>query len=257
MMRQEKTIGGRRCYLYGDAGASDILIQAVDEHDLELLDTEVALIREGAKGRPFALAAFLIEDWNRELSPWEAPPVFGKEGFGAGAEDTLRFILEELIPEVLGMKNAGREAANVCIVEDLPMDGEPTGAELAVQGKRLYLGGYSLAGLFSLWAAYQTDIFQGIAGVSPSVWFPGWDQYIREHEIHVERVYLSLGDKEAKARNQVMARVGEAIRLQQELLENSAVCRECIMEWNPGNHFVDSGKRTAKGFAWLLSQAEV
>ena len=26
-----------------------------------------------------------------------------------------------------------------------------------------------------------------------------------------------------------------------------------ILEWNPGNHFVDSEKRTAKGFAWVLN----
>lgn len=223
---QEKLIGGRNCYFYGDAEAPDILIQPVDAHDLELLDSEVALIEEGAKGKPFLLAAFLIEDWNRELTPWEAPPVFGKDGFGAGAEETLRFVVEELL------------------------------AEISTQEKLLYLGGYSLAGLFSLWAAYQTGLFQGIAAVSPSVWFPKWDQYIRAHEIHAERVYLSLGDKEAKVRNQVMAKVGDVIRLQHERLLESAVCRECVMEWNPGNHFVDSDKRTAKGFAWVLDQAE-
>lgn len=223
---QEKLIGGRNCYFYGDAEAPDILIQPVDAHDLELLDSEVALIEEGAKGKPFLLAAFLIEDWNRELTPWEAPPVFGKGGFGAGAEETLRFVVEELL------------------------------AEISTQEKLLYLGGYSLAGLFSLWAAYQTGLFQGIAAVSPSVWFPKWDQYIRAHEIHAERVYLSLGDKEAKVRNQVMAKVGDVIRLQHERLLESAVCRECVMEWNPGNHFVDSDKRTAKGFAWVLDQAE-
>ena len=223
---QEKLIGGRKCYFYGDAEAPDILIQPVDAHDLELLGSEVALIEEGAKGKPFLLAAFLVEDWNRELTPWEAPPVFGKDGFGAGAEETLRFVVEELL------------------------------AEISTQEKRLYLGGYSLAGLFSLWAAYQTALFQGIAAVSPSVWFPKWDQYIRAHEIHAERVYLSLGDKEAKVRNQVMAKVGDAIRLQQELLLDSAVCREYVMEWNLGNHFVDSDKRTAKGFAWVLNQAE-
>ena len=107
------------------------------------------------------------------------------------------------------------------------------------------LGGYSLAGLFALWAAYQTDLFQGIAAVSPSVWFPEWEQYIRAHEIRAEYIYLSLGEKETKTRNQVMAKVGEMIELQHERLLESAVCRECVMEWNPGNHFVDSDKRTA------------
>ena len=241
-MRQEKMIGGKKCYFYGDVEAPDILIQPVDAHDLELLDSEVALIEEGAKGKPFLLAAFLIEDWNRELSPWEAPPVFGKEGFGAGAEETLRFVVEELLPEIV--KSDAVSLGNMDVWQK-------------AEGKTICLGGYSLAGLFALWAAYQTDLFQGIAGVSPSVWFPGWDKYIKEHEIHAEKVYLSLGDKEEKARNRVMARVGAAIRLQHELLLDSAVCKECTMEWNPGNHFMDSDRRTAKGFAWLLNQVEI
>ncbi|MBR1852399.1 MAG: esterase [Lachnospiraceae bacterium] len=237
-------IGGKKCYFYGDVEAPDILIQPVDAHDLELLDSEVALIEEGAKGKQFLLAAFLIEDWNRELSPWEAPPVFGKDGFGAGAEETLRFVTEELLPEMVKSDavSLGMSLGN--------MD-----ARQKAERKTICLGGYSLAGLFSLWAAYQTDLFQGIAAVSPSMWFPGWEQYIRAHEIRAEHIYLSLGEKETKTRNQVMAKVGEMIRLQHERLLESAVCRECVMEWNPGNHFVDSDKRTAKGFVWVLDRA--
>ncbi|MBP3203909.1 MAG: esterase [Lachnospiraceae bacterium] len=237
-MGQEKRIAGRTCYLYGDTEACHFLIQPVDAHDLELLDSEVALIRAGAKGKKFALAAFLIEDWNRELSPWEAPPVFGKEGFGAGAEETLRFIVDDLIPDVLGT-DLGRNKAGT--------------AERAAE-RSLYLGGYSLAGLFSLWAAYQTDLFRGVAAVSPSVWFPGWEQYSRSHEVQAQRVYLSLGEKETKTRNPVMAKVGEEIRSQYDLLSGAAVCRDCVLEWNPGNHFVDSDRRTAKGFAWVMDE---
>ena len=59
-MRQEKVIDGRQCYLYGDAGDCDILVQPVDAHDLELLDAEVALIEAGVQGKAFALAAFLV-----------------------------------------------------------------------------------------------------------------------------------------------------------------------------------------------------
>ena len=74
-------------------------------------------------------------------------------------------------------------------------------------------GGYSLAGLFSLWAAYQTDVFSGIAAASPSVWFPGFIEYMKEHEIKSETVYLSLGDREEKTRNSVMSQVGNCIRM--------------------------------------------
>jgi hypothetical protein len=65
-------------------------------------------------------------------------------------------------------------------------------------------------------------------------------------------VYLSLGDKEEKTRNPVMARVGTAIREAEEILKEAGV--DCILEWNPGNHFKDAEKRTAKGFEWVLGR---
>ena len=230
-MREEILTGGRTCYLYRDSEASDILIQPADVHDLEELDAQVKEIRKQTGNHPFTLAAFMVKDWNRELSPWQAPAVFGTEDFGEGAEETLSFVTEELIPRL----------------------------EEILQGKkreeafRWYLGGYSLAGFFSLWAAYRTDRFAGIAAVSPSVWFPGWDEYAQAHadDLRTGKVYLSLGIKEEKTRNRIMARVGDGIRLQHSLLSENPCC-ETVLEWNPGNHFADSGLRTARGFAWLL-----
>lgn len=58
-----------------------------------------------------------------------------------------------------------------------------------------------MVGLFSLWAAYQTDAFAGVAAASPSIWFPDFLQYMKEHDIRTESVYLSLGDREEKTRN--------------------------------------------------------
>ena len=228
-MRTEQVIGNRMCFLYGDDQAADVLIQAVDAHDLEAMEQEIEHIRKLTSNQPFLLAAFQITDWNRELSPWEAPAVFGQEGFGAGAKETLAYIVDGLLPD---------------IQKNLPSQGD----------RRFYLGGYSLAGLFALWAAYQTDLFRGIAAVSPSVWFPQWIRFIEEHAIKVPRVYLSLGDREEKTRNKVMAEVGNNIRWQYEALRREKAVTACTMEWNPGNHFVDSGIRTAKGFAWLLQQ---
>lgn len=216
----EKTIASKNCYIYPSGKASICLIQPVDGHDLELLDKEVEEIKS-LTGKPFILAAFLIEDWNKELSPWEAPAVFGKENFGSGAHETLSYITESLIPYI---KNEYSGVVDFC------------------------LGGYSLAGLFSLWAGYRTDVFKGVAGVSPSVWFPGWDSFIKSNEMKAARTYLSLGDKEEKTRNKVMATVGGRIKTQYEALDN-----DCVLEWNSGNHFADSDKRTAKGFAWLIN----
>ena len=82
---------------YGSAGAKYLLIQPVDEHDLAELEAELSAIRERVD-EPFLLVPVPVTDWNDCLSPWPAPPVFGKEGFGSGAAQTLRKIREETVP---------------------------------------------------------------------------------------------------------------------------------------------------------------
>ena len=216
-------VSGKECYLFARSASLYLLIQPVDEHDLELLDQEVEII-EALTDKCFSLVAFRIEDWNQELTPWAAPPVFGKIPFGNGAEKTLEYLTEQLLPIL---------------------------KEKEINTPHCLLGGYSLAGLFALWAGYQSDVFEGIAAASPSVWFPDWIEYASARKPFASAVYLSLGDKEEKAKNPVMAQVGLAIRSQEKMLQEQGV--NTILEWNTGNHFVDSEKRMAKGFAWLMN----
>ena len=117
--------------------------------------------------------------------------------------------------------------------------------------KKYYIGGYSLAGLFALWAAFQTDKFEGVAAASPSIWFPGFIDYMKDHEIKTGKVYLSMGDKEEKTRNPVMATVGDCIRKAHAFLGSRGT--DIILEWNRGNHFKEFDLRTAKAFAWALN----
>lgn len=202
-------------YEYGDPSADIVLIQMVDDHDLEMMEKEVAYIRERT-ARRFHLIAVQVGVWNRDLSPWEAPAVFGNEAFGDGA------------------------AATLSEIEKLCTD----------RGKTYYIGGYSLAGLFALWAACQTDLFRGVAAASPSVWFPDFVEYIKGHSLRAERVYLSLGDREEKTRNPVMATVGDKMREIYAWLREQGC--DCILEWNQGNHFREADLRTAKAFAWVM-----
>lgn len=67
-------------------------------------------------GNPSASTVFIQPVGDHDLSPWKAPAVFGKDGFGDGAEDMLQFILRQC----------------------------------ADHSKTYYAGGYSMAGLFSL-----------------------------------------------------------------------------------------------------------
>ena len=200
---------------YGNPASSNVLIQMVDDHDLSVIGSEVRSIKVEVD---FCLIALRVEDWNRDLSPWKAPAVFGNEDFGGGAEETLSTVL----------------------------------AEMGNKAKRYYIGGYSLAGLFALWAAYQTDRFVGVAAASPSMWFPGFVEYMENRPIRTPGVYLSLGDREERTRNPVMATVGDCIRKGRDILRAQGV--QCVLEWNKGNHFKDPDLRTAAGFTWLLNE---
>ena len=75
---------------------------------------------------------------------------------------------------------------------------------------------------------------------------------MQENEILTEKIYLSLGDREEKTRNPVMSQVGNAIRTAHSLLTHSG--KDCVLEWNKGNHFKDPDLRTAKAFAWLMAK---
>ena len=201
-----------------------LLIQPVDEHDIEILDNEVEEILKNTD-KQFSLIAFKIEDWNSELSPWEASPAFRNKSFGSGATETLEFIESRLIPTV-------KEKYN--LDDDI----------------KFILGGYSLAGLFSLWSAYKSDTFSGIAAASPSVWFSGWEEFMNNNTPLSNSIYLSLGDTEEKTKNKVMSAVGDNIRKQEELLKNDNI--NTILEWNKGGHFSDSDIRVAKAFIWCI-----
>ena len=202
-------------YTYGNPDANTVLIQMIDDHDLKGLENEAEEIRDRTD-KDFYLIGIKVQSWNDDLSPWEAPAVFGKDGFGGRAGSTL----DELMP--------------LC----------------ADRNRTYYIGGYSLAALFALWAAYQTDIFKGVAAASPSMWFPRFADYMKENRIKADSVYLSLGDKEEKVKKPVMATVGDRIREAADVLKGQDV--NTILEWNEGNHFKDAGIRTAKAFAWLL-----
>ena len=49
-----------------------------------------------------------------------------------------------------------------------------------------------------------------------------------------------------------MATVGDNIREYYDMLREDAT-KNVILEWNEGNHFIDSDLRTAKGFALIMS----
>ena len=220
-------IQDRICHIYGDASAEYLLLQMANEHDLAGMERETEAIRRQA-AHTFLLVAVQVENWNDDLSPWPALPVWGKQGFVGRAGNTLAW-LEQAVPGI---------RQQYSIKEDC----------------KVILGGYSLAGLFALWAATQTNALYGVAAASPSVWFPGWPEFEAAHPIQAQRVYLSLGDREEYTRNQTMAAVGDNIRALHTALTRRSTA--CTLEWNEGGHFKDTDLRTARALVWTMESGK-
>ena len=166
-------------------------------------------------------------DWNHDMSPWYMPSIYSKEkSFSGGADEYLRLLIDNILPKANEM-----------------IDGEPgfTG-----------ITGYSLAGLFAVYAMYKTDAFDRVASMSGSLWFHDFIEYCKRNDCRKlpDKIYFSLGDKEANTRNPVLKIVEDNTRELSEYFKKLG--SEVIFELNPGNHFTDTILRIAKGIKAIL-----
>ena len=117
----------------------------------------------------------------------------------------------------------------------------------------LAISGYSLAGLFALYAICRSNLFDRAASMSGSLWFPDFVDFFRTNppERKPEKIYLSLGDKESSVRNSYLKTVKEKTLELYDVLKEQGIA--CIFESNPGNHFFETDIRCSKGIAWILN----
>ena len=202
-----------------------------------------------------------VDLWEENFSPWCAPRVFAKgPNFGDGAQKTLDALINQVIPW--------------------------TELELSEPPAYRVLVGYSLAGLFSLWAGLSPQLsdaaapqvargcqpddapsqpgaphvdapaatFQRIGAVSGSFWFPGLldyvDQQLRRGAVGLTHAYLSLGDREARTPNPQIMHVRENAELLASRFENAGITS--TFELNRGNHFQNVEGRMQKALDWLV-----
>ena len=196
-----------------------------------------------------------VDLWEESFSPWCAPRVFAKgPNFGNGAQKTLETFINQVIPW----------------------------AESELREPPAYraLVGYSLAGLFSLWAGVSQQVtcgcqpgtapsqpglssqfyavpaptFQRIGAVSGSFWFPGLLDYVDQQlgggAVGLTHAYLSLGDREARTPNPQIMHVRENAELLASELENAGITS--TFELNRGNHFQNVEGRMQKALDWLV-----
>lgn len=172
----------------------------------------------------FDLVTISEFDWNADLSPWAAPSVVtDNDGFAGNAGEFTEFIRKSVIPYAESI----------------------TGAP-----SYRIIAGYSMAGLYALYAPYITDIFLKSVCASGSVWYEGFVDFA-ENNGFVRRpdcIYLSLGDMESRTKNPVLSRTESCMdRLYHSY---SQLGIPTIFEMNKGNHYKNAVLRLAKGIVW-------
>jgi predicted alpha/beta superfamily hydrolase len=224
--RQTLIAGGRHVDLYPASSAAPLVVyHAV----MDKVGERFAHAYERLGAPDCSLLVINDVDWNADMSPWPIPKIAPNDvPCSGGAEEYLPVLLNEIIP-------AARDA-------------------LVEQPAYLALTGYSLAGMFALWAATRTDSFERIASVSGSLWYPDLLDYLETHPLsqQVRVVYLSLGERESHTNNPYLRPVEDnTARIERRLSEQGLAT---IFELNPGNHLFHEDRRMARGVAWMLEQ---
>lgn len=215
---------GRACACFVPENGAQHLAVLCGWHMEEML---CALAEEA----PRTLLFFAEADGGRDFTPWAAEPVWENEPFLGGGAEYLRFLTETALPYL-----------------------EERYTLPPVPARRAILG-YSLGGLFALWALCETKVFGQAASISGSMWYPGFSEYIREHLPRKnQRVYLSLGDRESFGGPPALRAVGEKTEKIRELLE--AQEREVFFEWNHGGHAKGVENRWRKALRWTAAGFE-
>ena len=178
-------------------------------------------IRQQLPDAEYTVVAVEVDDWFRQFSPWPSKQLDGK--FVGEAEKTWQWMEEHVLLEC-GVDAAGK-----------------------MPDRKIYIMGYSLAGLFALWALMEKPVLSG------SLWYPDFMGKIQNdcHKLQGKTIYLSVGGKEANTKDPLMANVIMCTKETYGFLKDQ---NDVKYELNSGGHFADAGKRLAKGIRWVLEE---
>ena len=180
-----------------------------------------------AAGRSPRILLSPSASWERDYTPWPAQAPAGRAPFLGGGPAFLEEIQVAL--EILEAR--------------LPI--------LPGRESRAILG-YSLGGLFALWAFCAGETFGAAASLSGSLWYEGWTEYLAAHlPEQGGRVYLSLGKKEEKSGPAQMRLVGERTRETAGMFRAAGRFGEVPLEMHGGGHFTDIPGRWRRAMEWL------
>lgn len=167
-----------------------------------------------------------VDSWNEALTPWPAEGLYrGEPDFGGQAARTLRTLVGETIPSIEGRTGLRPRTRGIC--------------------------GYSLGGLFAVYALTHSVAFDGCACLSGSLWYEGWAEYLRALDVDLcERyAFLSIGTKERRAARPILKTAQSRMEDCAQILEQKG----CAVRYQtgPGNHMQYVKERFAAGLAAL------
>ena len=158
-----------------------------------------------------------VADWGSALTPWPAPALRpGEKDFGGQADETLALLAEIL--------DAAPGPHAIC--------------------------GYSLGGLFALYAFAREPRLSACACLSGSVWYEGWVDWLRKNapDCTGRYAYFSVGKKEKRA-GLPFRHVEEDLAACAEILRANG-CRVDVT-LGPGSHIQHVTERLAAGLSAL------
>ena len=183
--------------------------------------------------RQDVLICHVAADWERDYTPWLAPGLPGRAAFTGEARSYLHFLEERMRPYLEAHYAVSLNVRDTAIA------------------------GYSLGGLFALWALYESSMFGKAASLSGSLWYDGWMRFLESRTPPKDAcVYLSLGRSEERAGNPRMAAVGENTRWTYAHLVKMLGETHVTLEWNRGGHFTGIPNRWRKALEWMASDCD-
>lgn len=202
----------------GGSGAPCIYLIDAPEHPTPLDSL--------AEGMACNVAVVPVPDWGARLTPWPAPALYrGEDDYAGRADETLAWLLDEVMPQAEGAA--------------------------ALTPSARAIAGYSLAGLFSLYAFLHEPRFAACGCLSGSLWYEDLLPYLEGLSFPTARRYafLSLGSKERRAARPQLKQVQERTETCVELLRTRGLETDFVL--NPGGHLTGIGYRTRQGLLAL------
>lgn len=225
------TIAGRQCFVYlpnnyenGEKSYPVVYLNG---------DESTATIFEEAEylsDIDYIIIGIVSENRLNELTPWAAPSLHPKfPNFGGEGDNYLKFIEDILKPAV-------------DLTYRTLISKESTG-----------IIGYSLGGLITIYASYNTNCFGCYASMSGSFWYPEFISYVSERKVTNlnGKFYISSGDSEGVGQKDIKKDALLFTKNMYEILVSNVTSSNVDIVWDEGGHHNNKDSRYRNALIWL------